>query len=81
MVVDEIEQPTVSSPGRARIRKQGRVIRGTVELAVTQRGASSSIDWRQQIDVRWVPAALDPVLAGVARTAYGRTLVRLLSRA
>ncbi len=81
MVVDEIAQPTDGSGGRALIRKEGRVIRGDIELQVAPRGAgSSTLDWTQRISVRGVPRALDPVVALVARAAYGKTIRQLLQR-
>ena len=80
MVVDSIEQPTDGSGGRALIHKEGKVIRGTIDFRVTPLGSTSMVDWVQQISVRWVPRAADPVVARVARTAYGKALVQLLQR-
>ncbi len=80
MVVDSIEQPTDGSGGRARIHKEGKVIRGTIDFRVTPLGSTSTVDWVQQISVRWVPRAADPVVARVARTAYGKALAQLLRR-
>jgi hypothetical protein len=81
MVVDEISQPTDGSGARALIRKEGRVIRGDIELLVTPRGdGGSTLDWTQRISVRGVPRALDPVVARVAGAAYGRTIRQLLHR-
>ncbi|WP_404390252.1 SRPBCC family protein [Humibacillus xanthopallidus] len=80
MVVDSIEQPTDGSGGRARIHKQGKVIRGTIDLRVTPHGPTSTVDWSQQISVRWVPRVAEPVVARVARTAYRKALVELLRR-
>ena len=80
MVVDSIEQPTAGSGGRTRIHKEGTVIRGTIDLRVTPLGSASTVDWSQQISVRWVPRAADPVVARLARTAYRRALVKLLQR-
>jgi hypothetical protein len=80
MVVDSIEQPTDGSGGRARIHKEGKLIRGTIDFRVTPQGAASTVDWAQQIRVRWVPRVADPLVARVARTAYGRALAELLRR-
>ena len=83
MVVDSIEQPTDGSGGRARILKEGKVIRGTIDLRVTPvkpHGLTSTVDWSQQISVRWVPRVAEPVVARVARTAYRKALVELLRR-
>ncbi|MCU1537019.1 MAG: hypothetical protein JWP82_1370 [Humibacillus sp.] len=82
MVIDEITQPADGAGARALIRKEGRVIRGDIELRVTPRGpGSSTLDWSQRISVRGVPRALGPVVALVARAAYGRTIRQLLQRA
>ena len=57
------------------------MIRGTIDLRVTPlRLVTSTVDWSQQISVRWVPRVADPVVARVARTAYGKALVELLRR-
>lgn len=79
MVVDEITPPSETSPGRARIRKEGRVIRGWIELTVTPSvHGGSVVEWVQQISVWGVPSAAGGVTAAVARAAYGRALERLL---
>jgi hypothetical protein len=80
MVVDEITQPLDGSGGWARIRKEGKVIRGLIELSVTPSGDGSLVEWSQDIFVAGVPGLLDPVVAGVARAAYGMTLRKLLAR-
>lgn len=78
MVVDEIRPPTANLAGRARIRKEGRVIRGVIELRVTPTSVGSRLEWEQEIRVRGVPRALGWVSAGAGRAAYGIVLRRLL---
>ena len=81
MVVDELSPPTVDEPGLARIRKEGNVVRGWIELTVTPRDHGGSIvEWVQQISVWGVPGVAGPVTAAVARAAYGQALQRLLER-
>lgn len=81
MVVDEITPPTDVQPGVARIRKEGNVVRGWIELTVTPRAHGGSIvEWVQQISVWGVPGVAGPVTAAVARAAYGQALKRLLER-
>ncbi|HET8987463.1 MAG TPA: SRPBCC family protein [Humibacillus sp.] len=80
MVVDSIEQPTDGSGAWARIHKEGKLIHGTIDVTVTPRGSGSTVDWAQQIRVRGVPSVADPMVARVARTAYGRALAELLRR-
>lgn len=80
MVVDEIEQPSGNGAGRARIRKEGSLVRGTIDLTVTPRAGGSLVVWSQNIAIRHLPAFADPVAAVVARTAYGTTVKKLLAR-
>jgi hypothetical protein len=78
MVVDEITPPLDGAGGSARIRKEGNVVRGRIDLAVVPTAAGSRVEWDQVIRVRPVPALLDPVVALVARLAYATTIRRLL---
>jgi hypothetical protein len=81
MVVDEISPPTGDEAGVARIRKEGNVVRGWIELTVTPRSHDgSTVEWVQQISVRGVPSLAGPVTGAIARAAYGQTLRRLLER-
>jgi len=79
MVVDEITPPHTGAAGSARIRKEGNVVRGHIDLAVVPTPAGSRVEWDQVIRVRPMPALLDPVVALVARLAYATTIRRLLS--
>jgi carbon monoxide dehydrogenase subunit G len=78
MVVDQISPPSRDGAGSARIRKEGHVVRGQIDLTVVPTGRGSRVEWEQVIRVRPVPAVLDPVVALVARLAYGTTIRRLL---
>ena len=80
MVVDDLTPATDDSTGTARIHKEGKVVRGWIELHVAPAPLGSTVEWSQQIEVRGVPRALDPLVARVARTAYASTLRRLLAR-
>ena len=80
MVVQSVVQPTAHSAGSARIRKEGKVVRGRIDLLVTPTASGSTVLWTQRIGVRGVPALLDPVVAKVAGAAYGSTLRKLLAR-
>ncbi|KRC93042.1 hypothetical protein ASE25_06155 [Terrabacter sp. Root85] len=80
MVVQSVVQPTTHSAGSARIRKEGKVVRGRIDLLVTPTAAGSTVRWTQHIEVRGVPTLLDPVVAKVAGAAYGSTLRKLLAR-
>jgi hypothetical protein len=78
MVVDDIREPAGGGAGVARIHKEGKVIRGWIELRVTPLASGSRVEWDQDIRVRWVPTLLEPVAAQVARAAYGTAIRRLL---
>lgn len=79
MVVDEITPPSSTTPGLARIRKEGNVVRGWIELTVTPREHGGSlVQWVQQITVIGVPNLAGPVTAAIAKAAYGQALKRLL---
>ncbi len=80
MVVEAITQPGAEHDGTAWIQKEGRVVRGSIDLRVASAGSGSTVAWAQQIGVRGVPAFLDPVVGWVARVAYGTALRRLLAR-
>lgn len=80
MVVDEITPPRAEAAGMARIRKEGRAIRGSIELRVVPTPEGSRVEWEQEIRVRGVPRAADAVTAAVSSAAYGMALRRLLAR-
>lgn len=80
MLVEAIVPPGQGRPGHARIRKQGRAVRGWIELRVAASAYGSTVDWRQEITVWGVPRLAGPVTAAVARLAYRAALRRLLAR-
>ena len=80
MVIEAYAEPG-GGPGRCRIRKTGRWIRGEIELVVTPRGDSAcSVRWRQLIRVWGASAVADSVVGIVARVAYAYVIGRLLAR-
>ncbi|OFE17211.1 hypothetical protein BA895_17310 [Humibacillus sp. DSM 29435] len=80
MVFEEVIQPTETSAGQARIRKEGKLVRGEITLTVTPRAGGSTVVWHQDITVNHVPRLADPVVARVARGAYASVLKKLLAR-
>ena len=80
MVVDEIAAPTDGSGSRTLIHKEGRMVRGRIELRVSPTSTGSIVAWDQEIAIAGLPHALDPVVARVAKAAYGQTLRALLDR-
>jgi hypothetical protein len=79
MVVTDLTAPVDDSAGLARIRKQGRIIRGFIELRVTPRPVGSRVEWDQEITVWGVPRVFGCVVARASRAAYGMALRRLLA--
>ena len=79
MVIEEIIVPVADRAGLARILKEGNVIRGSIELRVVPGPSGSTVEWRQDIRVRGVPAPLDPLVAFVGRQAYAAAIRRLLA--
>ena len=79
MVVEELVRPSGDSAGLARIRKHGKVIRGSIQLRVTPRPRGSRVEWNQEITVWGVPRALGWMTSRVGRAAYGVALRRLLA--
>jgi carbon monoxide dehydrogenase subunit G len=81
MVVETLRPPGGDAPGFARIRKEGRVIGGWIDLTVAREAPGSSrVQWAQEISVRGVPRVLGPIVSVVARAAYGWAIRRLLQR-
>lgn len=83
MEVRHFEAPDAGSGrGRASVVKTGRVIGGSIDAHVTpghRRGrAGAHLEWTQDITLRGLPAAADPVVAAIAKVAYGSVLRRLL---
>lgn len=79
MVVEKVAKPTATDPGGIRIRKQGRVIRGSIEVTIEPTSTGSRLRWRQRISIPGFVGPLDRVVGAVARRAYGRTIDALLS--
>lgn len=73
------QPPGDDSPGLCRLEKRGRVVRGWAELEVRRGpGGRARVVWREEIQVRAVPALFDPVLARAGRHVFGREVNRLL---
>jgi hypothetical protein len=71
--------PVGSEPGLVRLVKRGRVITGWAELEVrVGPGALVRVRWREELQLRGLPALFDPVLATAARAVFGREVDSLL---
>ncbi|MFF0728536.1 SRPBCC family protein [Streptomyces sp. NPDC004134] len=70
--------------GRCRLVKRGRVVLGWAEIEVygpragTGDAGAARVVWREELGVRGLPRALDPVVAWTARRVFGRVLDGLL---
>ncbi|MGI5459099.1 SRPBCC family protein [Streptomyces sp. CA-249302] len=79
MEVTVWQPPTEDTPGRCRLEKRGRVVRGWAEIEVRPGpGGRSRIVWREELAVRWLPGLFDPLLRGAAVYVFGRAANRLL---
>lgn len=76
------QPPEGASPGLVRLVKRGRVVTGWAEIEVRPAAAGGSeVHWREDIAVRGLPRALDPVVAATGRKLFGRAIHRLLTQA
>lgn len=80
MEVVRWQPPDGGAAGLCRLEKRGRVVTGWAEIAVRPRGSGCEVEWREEIRVRLVPSAADPVTALSGRLVFGRALHGLLSR-
>ncbi|WP_404794219.1 SRPBCC family protein [Streptomyces tendae] len=71
--------PRGGTPGRCRLDKRGRVVRGWAEIEVgTGLGCRSRVVWREELDVGFLPPVLDGPLRRAGRHVFGRTVDHLL---
>ncbi|MET7325419.1 SRPBCC family protein [Streptomyces sp. NPDC005549] len=81
MEVTVWQLPREDSPGRCRLVKRGRVVRGWAEIEVaTGPGGQARVGWREELDVRFLPPFLDGLLGRAGRHVFGRTVDHLLRR-
>ncbi|MGW2014982.1 SRPBCC family protein [Streptomyces sp. NPDC001927] len=73
------EPPAPGRPGRCRLEKRGRVVLGhaVIEVYAAEGGGARAV-WVEELRLRGVPGALDPVLALAGRTLFGRVMDGLL---
>ncbi|MFJ8806070.1 SRPBCC family protein [Streptomyces sp. NPDC102490] len=81
MEVTVWQPPREDAPGRCRLVKRGRVVRGWAEIEVgAGPGGRTRVGWREELDVRFLPPLLDGLLARAGRHVFGRTVDHLLRR-
>ncbi|MFI6416069.1 SRPBCC family protein [Streptomyces sp. NPDC050842] len=79
MEVVRWEPPEAGRPGVCRLEKSGRVVRGWAEIAVTgPADGGCRVEWTEELAVRGLPRAFDPVLARAGRALFGRAVDGLL---
>ncbi|WP_416978364.1 SRPBCC family protein [Streptomyces sp. T028] len=71
--------PADDEPGRCRLVKRGRVVRGWAEIEVWPGpGGRTRVVWREELGVRFLPSLFDPLLRTTGRWMFGRAVNRLL---
>ncbi|AZK92813.1 MULTISPECIES: SRPBCC family protein [Streptomyces] len=78
MEIVEWSPPSGAGPGRFRLVKRGRVIRGWAVVEVRPEGSGSVVVWTEEARLRGVPGRLS---ARVGRVLFGRALDALLRNA
>jgi hypothetical protein len=83
MEIAAFEPPATGRAGLCRLEKRGRLVRGWAEFRVRPVADDGSgitqVLWVEEIRLRGLPAALDPLVTGVARLVFGRVLDTLLA--
>ncbi len=81
MEVTVWEPPGEDTPGRCRLEKRGRMVRGWAELEVHPGpGGRSRVLWREELTTPLLPSSLDGALSRSGRYVFGRTVNDLLRR-
>ncbi|MFE9405601.1 SRPBCC family protein [Streptomyces sp. NPDC006530] len=78
MEITRWRPPAEGRPGVCRLEKRGRVITGWAEIEVAAAGPGALVSWREELRVRGLPRALDPLTATAGRFVFGRALTVLL---
>ncbi|MFG2838035.1 SRPBCC family protein [Streptomyces zaomyceticus] len=79
MEVVRWEPPAAGRAGTCRLEKSGRVVRGWALVEVTEMpGGGSRVLWTEELSVRGLPKAFDPLLRRAGRFLFGRAVDGLL---
>lgn len=79
MVVEHIG--TVPGRAAARLRKEGRAIRGRIRVDCRDTdGGGSALTWQQEVHLPWWPRSLHWMATPVLKIGYRRVLRQLLAR-
>ncbi|MFD3539856.1 SRPBCC family protein [Streptomyces sp. NPDC058662] len=73
--------PAEGAAGLVRLEKRGRAVTGWAEIGLRPlAGGGSEVEWREDLRVRGLPRALDPVVRRASRLLFTRALRDLLPR-
>ncbi|MFJ4777575.1 SRPBCC family protein [Streptomyces sp. NPDC088762] len=73
--------PAPGIPGLVRLEKRGRAVTGWAEIEVRPLAPDGTeVHWREELRVRGLPHALDPLVLAAGRLLFRRALARLLGR-
>lgn len=72
------EPPESGGPGRCRLEKRGRAVRGWAEIAVLPASGGSCVIWREDLRVAGLPHLFDRPTAFAGRLLFTRVLTGLL---
>lgn len=78
MRVEVWEPPTQQGPARVVITKLGPWLFGRIEVLIRADASGTGIEWRQELTVRGLPRALEPVVAVALTRAYAAVIRQLL---
>lgn len=77
MRVAECSWDDGSDTGRCTVEKLGPVLAGRAGFTVTERGDGSSIDWFEDVDVKYLPRLLSPIVAKMGAFGFRQGMKRL----
>lgn len=77
MRVAECAWDDVSSTGRCVVDKLGPVLSGQAGFDVSSTTTGSSVDWFEDVDVRYLPRLLAPIASRAGAFGFGRAMQRL----
>jgi carbon monoxide dehydrogenase subunit G len=76
---DPMEIVAWREPSFCRLEKRGRRVTGWAEVSVEPQGSGSRVTWREDIHVRGLPSALDPLTRAVSTRVFSRVIDGLLA--
>lgn len=78
MEVTEWCPPRADAPGLCRLDKRGRVFTGWALIEVLPRTGGCRVRWTEDLSLRGLPRAADPLTRRLAAAVFGRAVDRLL---